>query len=528
MAINTTSREPAAYRHPQYEDARKRWVYVRDCVAGQDQVKSKKEKYLPLIIASDRSEENIARNVAYRERAIFVNVCDRTVRGLVGDVFSITPERIVPENLTKAIANITGAGMAIDDAAAYALSEIIQVGRFGILVDFPRLDAPATKADLNSGKVKPVAIFYTAEQIINWSTEIRDEVEVVTLVVLEEIYDSTTTGFNRVTNKQWRILRLNADGFYTQEIRREVDSTFTGKKKAGVIPPERTSDGTQSGTSFMAETLCKDASGKPMMEIPFRFVGSRFNTPNVDNAPLYDIAVINIGHYRNSADYEESVFLVGQPTLWVAGLTQTWVDKNFAEKKIQFGAMAPLVLPQGGSAGILQVKENTLAKEAMDDKMHTMVMMGARMVVEGSTEKTATESFQDVTSAMSVLAAAANNVTEAFTKMLQWMLGFVEVNPNLDEENVYYGLSTDFALSRMGADMRLQVMKEFLEGAITWDEYRTILKRCNVAYQRDDKAKAERDAQKAKEQDDLLKQASAKKQASANADPANPGGANQS
>ncbi|MDP0908071.1 hypothetical protein Q6322_30065, partial [Klebsiella pneumoniae] len=47
-------------------------------------------------------------------------------------------------------------------------------------------------------------------------------------------------------------------------------------------------------------------------EIPFTFVGAQNNDPSIDESPLAALVEINLGHYRNSADYEDSVFLCGQ------------------------------------------------------------------------------------------------------------------------------------------------------------------------------------------------------------------------
>lgn len=47
-------------------------------------------------------------------------------------------------------------------------------------------------------------------------------------------------------------------------------------------------------------------------EIPFTFVGAQNNDETIDDPPLATLAEINLGHYRNSADYEDSVWFCGQ------------------------------------------------------------------------------------------------------------------------------------------------------------------------------------------------------------------------
>jgi hypothetical protein len=58
----------------------------------------------------------------------------------------------------------------------------------------------------------------------------------------------------------------------------------------------------------------KRGDGEAWNYIPFTFVGSVNNDETPDLPPLYDLAVLNVAHYRNSADYEESCYMVGQPT----------------------------------------------------------------------------------------------------------------------------------------------------------------------------------------------------------------------
>ncbi len=47
-------------------------------------------------------------------------------------------------------------------------------------------------------------------------------------------------------------------------------------------------------------------------EIPFTFVGAQNNDPTIDDSPLAALVEINHGHYRNSADYEDSVWFCGR------------------------------------------------------------------------------------------------------------------------------------------------------------------------------------------------------------------------
>jgi hypothetical protein len=98
---------------------------------------------------------------------------------------------------------------------------------------------------------------------------------------------------------------------------------------------------------------------------------------------------INHGHYRNSADYEDSVWFCGQVQPYMTGLDTNWRD-HLEKKGVKIGSRSPLLLPKEGSFGYAQAQPNMLAKEAMDSKRDYMVQLGARLIEQNATAKTAT------------------------------------------------------------------------------------------------------------------------------------------
>lgn len=100
-----------------------------------------------------------------------------------------------------------------------------------------------------------------------------------------------------------------------------------------------------------------------LKEIPFTFVGAQNNDPSIDESPLYDIAMINLGHYWNSAEYEDSVFWCGQAQPWISGLDEQWRD-GMEKNAVYVGSRAPMMLSAGGSFGYAQPLLNRLVKEA--------------------------------------------------------------------------------------------------------------------------------------------------------------------
>lgn len=460
---------------------------IRDCIAGQRQIKKRGLKYLP---DPDEAEPDLAarelRYKTYKERAVFYGVTGRTLRGLVGLVFDKDPSYEIPPLLKPVKEDASGSGTTLDQQAQSSLFDVVGLGRCGLLTDYPRTVAPTTRADAEAGNIRPSLIRYKPEQIINWRTRTVGARVLPSLVVLRETYVAEDDGYAETINEQFRVLRLTTDGFYEVEIH-----------KRGALPTELTVD-TYRPT---------DGKGKPFTEIPFSFIGAEDNDPSVDRPPLLDIAELNVAHYRNSADYEESVFVVGQPTPVLAGLTKQWVEEAL-KGRVRFGSRAAIALPVGGSAELLQAEPNALAFEAMGHKEKQMIALGAKLIENVGTVQTATEATQDNIMDNSVLGTAARNVSMAYRKCLNWAWQYMTGEIVDDPEIIDYELNTDFAARTLSAQDRQQIVQTWIQGAITWEEMRWNLKRSGVAYEDDELAK---DAITSDKEDaiDLEKQAAA-------------------
>lgn len=451
-----------ADRLPDYE-------LIRDCVAGQRQIKAAGVKYLPDPDPTEPDEtERNARYASYKARAVFYGVTGRTLRALVGMVFDTDPAVEIPALLDVIREDATGSGTSLDQQAQATLGDVVSLGRAGLLTDYPTTAGPTTRADALAGNVRPTLIRYEPEQIINWRTRKVGAKVLPSLVVLKEGYIIEDDGFAEVPGTQYRVLRLTPEGIYTVEIYRNIESQGLVIHEGPFSP--------------------KDGKGMPLREIPFSFIGAEDNDPDIDAPPLLDIAELNIAHYRNSADYEESAFVVGQPTPVLAGLTKQWVDEAL-KGKVRFGARGAIPLPVGGSAELLQAEPNSLAFEAMGHKEKQMIALGAKLIENTGTVQTATEATIDSVMDNSVLGTCARNVSMAYRKGLNWAWLFMTGEIVDDPEKIDYELSTDFAARNLTAADRTEIVGEWQKGAITWEEMRWNLKRSGIAFEDDETAK---------------------------------------
>lgn len=472
---------------------------IRDCVAGQRQVKKKREKYLP---DPDETEpDHAARQARYKTylmRSVFYGVTGRTLRGLVGMIFDKDPAVELPALMLTVQEDATGGGTSLNQQAKATLTDVVALGRAGLLTDYPNVAAPTTRADALAGNVRPTIIRYQPEQIINWRTRTIGAKILLSLVVLREAYVLEDDGFAEQEGTQYRVLRLDDAGNYQVEIHR--DQTDAAMPQIETYTP-------------------LDGKGLPFREIPFSFVGVEDNDPAIDHPPLLDIAELNMAHYRNSADYEESVFVCGQPTPVLSGVTKQWVDEIF-KGQVRLGARAAIPLPAQGSADLLQAQPNTLAFEAMGHKEQQMIALGAKLLENSGVQQTATEATIDTVMDTSVLASCARNTSAAYRKCLNWAWQFMTGEIVDDPEVIDYELNADIASRALTAQDRQQIVQAWIQNAITWEEMRWNLKRTGLAYEDDDIA---REAIKAEREESIEMEAiAAKSLADASGDNAPP------
>ncbi len=466
MTAPIASKNTVDYCRPEYAENLILWRYVADACAGEAAIKRERELYLPRPNPMDISVSATKRYEQYLHRAVYYNACGRTLTSLVGMAFSGSPDIQTPPETEYLADNADGAGHGVVQVAQETLGEVLRTTRAGLMVDFPPSaeGQQTSKLDVASGKMVATINLYPAHSIINWREERIGGAMKLTLVVLRES-TADYADFSMTATVTYRVLRL-IDGVYTQEV---------------WTKPDDAKDYVSNGIRTML-----DGTGQPWREIPFEFVGSEKNTPDIQSfcgihktaiavSPLFDIAVLNIAHFRNSADYEESVFLVGQPQPWMTGLTEEWRDKLMKEG-ISLGSRVVLPLPIGGAFGIATAQPNSLASEAMRSKEEQMRALGAKLIQPNKSSKTATQSGHDESNDKSTLSLVCDNLSFAFTKALKWASIFMGGNP----EDVNFSIDTEFVISPLNGPEILAVIQAYQSGLVPQSDAWSYLQRLNV------------------------------------------------
>lgn len=434
------------FEHRDYVANKTKWTRIKDCLAGQDAIKSKKTTYLPKPNPDDTSDANDTRYKNYLDRAVFFNVAKRTLDSLVGTAFRKFPTLEAEGILQYVEKDINGVGISIYQQSQRVLQNTLAYGRCGLLVDYPQTQDSVSLADMQSGNVRANCLFYDAACIINWQCMQMGGKTVLSMVVLKEDYESKD-GFESEIIQRYRVLLLD-EGVYTVQIWEEVED---------------------SQPVLVDEYVPRMSNGSTWSEIPFTFVGSMNNDFMVDESPMYGLVEINLAHYRNSADYEDSVFIIGQPQPYITGLNEHWAE-YLETKGVYFGSRSPLPLPEGSTFGIAQAGENVLVKDAMTDKERQMVALGARLLDKGGAVKTATEAQGDLEAETSILALCVSNVNEAYARVSEWMSMF------MGQGSFEYEIQGDFVDFTMDAQKITALVAAWVQGALPrsdlWSNFR--------------------------------------------------------
>jgi len=439
MTINT--------KHPLYLSRFDQWRLIEDITTLENL-----SGYLRTLNPLDTSAANKRRNAQYHESAVFYPIAQNTAQGMIGSIFRKWPSLAVPDELLYLADNADGEGNSIYQSSQGACDDVLRKGRAGISVSFPQTEGEVSRADIVSGKVVATIHRYTAEQIINWRVEQDGANARLTLVVTREEMDKE--GFEPYLNQTETVYRE----MYLDYVRDEQGLPVSADK----VYQERIWKESENKILMISqEYIPLDAQGKTWERIPFMFIGSENNDSTPDMPPMFGLCKLNIGHYRNSADYEDSVWYNGQAQAWMSGVDQNHIDL-MKDNKMYVGSRELLAVPSGEQFGFAQPAPNTMVKEAMDAKIDAMIMIGARLMQPGSATKTATQAAADQDAQTSVLAMVASNVSEAYTQAVKWVCRYMGVK----DDEVAYTLSQEFVQIGQDPQLLTAMVASFLQGAI--------------------------------------------------------------
>lgn len=446
------------HQHEEYAASAHKWAKCRAATAGEEAVHAAGEVFLPKLSGQTPDEYT-----AYKKRALFYNATGRTVDGLSGLVFRRAPTLDIPASLDYLRADVDTADTPLLAFCETVVDELLQVGRIGLLADYPRMDGVQTLADQRAANGRPYLKTYAAESILNWRVRRVNNRSMLTLVVLSETHEEDD-GFGTRATPQCRVLRLQA-GRYTIEIWRKVKAQ-DGKEAWALV------DG----------PFAPVMGGKTLGYIPFLICGPMGLDVCVAKPPILDLVNVNLSHYRSSADYEHGLHFTGLPTPVVTGHSFDVDEFGRTKNTFALGSSAIQAFPNpDAEVKYLEFEGKGLEalSKRLEEKEAMMAALGARMLAAEKRQAEAAETAAIHRSGEnSVLASLANAASSAITKALSWCAEWEGAGAKVLVE-----LNTDYLPSGMSPQELTELVKAWQSGAISHATLYDNLKRGEIARQ---------------------------------------------
>jgi len=435
MAIDAT--------HPSYDANIQDWTLIDNVIKRKNL-----HSYLLALNPADSSSANQQRNDDYKKRAVFYALSFQTLIGMLGLAFSRPPRIALPTQLEYLVDNVDGAGNTLEQQSKGVLSDVASKGRAGLFTSFPMTDGPISRADVDSKRYVATIQQIDAKQIINWRVETFNAEKKLTLVVIadaEEVVNDYKVTYVPII----RELYLDA-GIYRERHWRKVDDSWTYQ-----------------------EYTPTNSTGQLLTEIPFTFVGSANNDPHVDVPNMLSLCELNIAHYRNSADFEDSIWYCGQAQPYATGLDEEFVNA-MRESQVYVGSRQILAIPSGETFGFASAPPNPLVRQAMVDKVDMMIGLGARLITMGGVAKTADQTSGEREMLHSPLSLSVNNVSDAYNRCFAWCADYVGATMG---EGDGYQISTDFVKPIATTQELQQIIAGFVSGSVPLSDYVKFMQR---------------------------------------------------
>jgi hypothetical protein len=424
-------------KHPDWLDRIDEWKMMRATTRGEKRIKEEGVEWLPMPQGfTKQPDKGLKMYDAYRRRAQFPEFVQPTIGGLTGIICQVEIDVELPDAMMGLWERATKDGLTLEALFQKIIAEIMETGRLGLLADA----APASEG----GSELPWLAVYTAESIINWSTD-------GTFFVLDES-DLERKRYTWVDQAKYRVLELT-DGVYTQK-------TVIGSNELESEPVSPTRRG-----------------GDRLEQIPFVVVGPLGINITPTNPPLLQVARSALAIYQLSADYRHQLFSTGQETLVVlnadapdvvgAGVI---VEITAKQGKEGHNADAKYVGPKG--VGI------EAHRTAINDEREVAAQSGAKLF---DTESAVQESGEAKKIRYAAQTATLTTISKAGAGALEQALRFIAIMIGQDPEKVIVHPNLQFLDSALTPSEAKALVDMWTGRAISYETLYENLQRGSIA-----------------------------------------------
>lgn len=413
-------------KHQQYTEFYDQWETCRDFVAGawklrkhENGVGGGETAYIEKL----STKQSNAEYRKYIKRALYDNVVRRMKNSLLGLVFARKPVYSVsPEYIDK---DIDLKETPLVEFAESIVNEVLTVGRCGVLVDRPQVKEGTTIAEAEANNIRPYAILYKAESIVNWNT-------------------------SRIGNR-WKVSRVvlyqSADRYL--ELYLDTGSLY---HVAVWVKPEK-------GDWEKESDVIPLVKNKPQTEIPFYFFSPYSGTPEVFESPILDIVEIACSRWRTSADLEHARFSCSLPTPYFLGFTDDEASR------LALGGLNGIVATSTeAKVGFLEYTGQ--GTEPLERAMQQKADMMSRHGVDLLQDKADAEATETVKMRISVQTATLSDMANSISRIMTQMLSFLSVWGG-GTGGAVFELNTDYSAHGLSAQDLLALVQGVVSGTVS-------------------------------------------------------------
>ena len=389
--------------HPEYTKRKSLWEKIDDCIAGEEQIKQKREKYLPRPSGMDNTKEGQLAYESYITRAHFPAFTEKLLSALTG-ITKINPPKIeLPKGLDYLREDCDGDDTPLDIYFFQSVRQALKTGRQLLL---PDIDQYNNRINL---------VRYYAEDVINWGVVNRvfNNKDCDFFVIKEYVHDSDDI-FVHEYKEQYRVL-TTADML-------DKDS---GNYFASILFDE-------SQQIIEDEIRIPSLMGKSFEGLPVSIIGSTDLLVNPDSIPLLGVASCALQMYMKDADLSNAMFLTCNPTLCISG----YINKQGETFHTLVGSNVAITLedPQGkvyypttDSSALQEVRN------AISMYMQEAQSMGSTLL-NANTKNVESEGALKIKSASTT--ASLSSVTQTVARGFEKVIRDIAVWMGLDDQKV--------------------------------------------------------------------------------------------
>jgi predicted transcriptional regulator len=275
-----------------------RWKRAADVtLGGQDVVRAAGKTYLDPTSGMDNNWHSggQAHYERYKSRARLPDIAADSLSGAMGILFTEPPEGNIDE--------IVGAsGQSLFELSREVCRQIYTKGRHILLVDSEK-----GSSDFRISQ-------YSAERLVDWKVDSFNKRKLTSVTLSEGEID------DKEIFRRYEIRDSSVDIFIIDEDENIID-------QIGML--------------------------SAISEIPIVIQGSIDISPEIDPIPVEPIVLAALAYYRNSADHEQLLHSVAQPTAWVK--TDEYLYENILNMGLGVGALLNLGLVPESACGFLEM-----------------------------------------------------------------------------------------------------------------------------------------------------------------------------